>query len=107
MIHLRPVIAGDPSQHGCHYQNFGVWVIVYSVAFKRPRSGRLRWVYCFDANTHMEASRAARDKMLPGEREYGISRGVYIYVTPTGRGDCTPWLLNPSRVPDDVEQMSS
>lgn len=76
--------------------------MVYAVAFKRPRSGTLRWVYCLEANTPMEASRVAKAKA--GEREYGISGGIYILVTPKGS---KPWLLHPSRVPDDVRMMKA
>lgn len=66
------------------------FVRAFAVAFKKPRSGRLRWSICSRATTVMEASKEAAGRQLPPYQEYGISSGYYLFTGSAPGG----WFLN-------------
>ena len=77
-----------------------IFVVVYFVAFKRPRGRRLRWWAAWEAEDAAAASREVRDCCPPGFSEYGISRQVMLLNPGPPR-----WLSHPLAVPADVTQL--
>ncbi len=83
MIKLRPATCSEAK----HMK--AVWVIVCSVALKRPRSGKLRWSMLPQCNDTMEAWRAA--KCRGGEHKYGVIRQILLCHHPDTPGQ---WFQN-------------
>lgn len=100
MIDLRPATSSEAYRaHG-----YGGWacafVVVYSVSFKQPKGGSLRWHVAWEAKDAAAASREARDLCPAGCVEYGISREIMVLNPGPPR-----WLSIPRVTPADVLQM--
>jgi hypothetical protein len=80
---------------------YGLWTIVYSVAFKKPRNNTLKWLVIPSADNEIQASRIARSLLSDKSyNEYGIIKQLMLCHNHDSKDK---WFQSPDKTPQDLD----